>query len=257
MRLKFGLVIIFLIFIFSLWPLGELPIGQALQLPNEKFWFGTDSIGRDLFYRLQQGTKVSLLIGIGTTFGTFVLGILFAVVSASFGGRADRFFMRVVEVIMALPSIILLAIIMLALQNTIIDNSPLSQVAILSFALILTSWPSVARQTRTLIQSQLSLSYIEAARAIGASELRVLGKHVLPNLKESLLVLAGLQIPGHLLFESYLSFVGLGMQPPIASWGVLIQEGWRSLSTYPHLILIPSLFLFITVLSFNLVFTRK
>lgn len=100
----------------------------------------------------------------------------------------------------------------------------------------------------------MQLPYVEAAQAIGNSPFRVLIRHILPNISTPLLVLIGLQIPSHLLFESYLSFVGLGVQPPLPSWGVLIQEGWKTISQYPHLILAPSGFLFLTVLSFNLIF---
>jgi oligopeptide transport system permease protein len=229
-------------------------VDQLLLAPSWKHWFGTDSLGRDLTLRVLEGSRISLLLGIGTTLGTFVLGILYAVFSSQMGGWKDQVAMRVVEVLMGLPSIVLIAVLVLFFSNIWVERNLATQLLILTLSLTLSSWMWVARQVRTWIETISHLEYVQAARALGASPTWVVWKHILPNLSNTLLVFVGLQIPQHLLFESFLSFVGLGIQPPTASWGVLIQEGWKALAVYPHLILIPSGVLFATVFSFNYIF---
>lgn len=235
-------------------PTPEADASNLLQGPSLRHLFGTDSLGRDLLFRVLEGSRISLFLGVSTTIITFVMGIFYASLAFRWGGWRDKAMMRFSEILMALPSLVYIAVWVLFFSSIWIEHDLLNQVLILTLALSLSSWMWVARQTRTWIEAKSKLSYIEAARASGASESRILLKHILPNISSSLLVFLGLQIPQHLLFESFLSFVGLGIQPPTASWGVLIQEGWKTLSVYPHLILIPSLILFLAVLSFNFIF---
>jgi oligopeptide transport system permease protein len=126
----------------------------------------------------------------------------------------------------------------------------------LAVAISLGSWMTFARLTRNLVLREKNLLYVEAAVAVGAGPGRILTREILPNILPSLLVMFGLQIPNFLLFESFLSFLGLGVQPPLSSWGILIQEGWKSMLAYPYLLACPALILFLTVLSLNLVFER-
>lgn len=227
---------------------------DVLQSPTLQHFFGTDSLGRDLLWRVLEGARISLFLGVATTFLSFALGIFYAGVAFASKGWWDTLMMRVAEILMALPSVVYIAVWVLFFSSIWIERSLASQMLVLTLSLSLSSWMWVARQTRTWIEAQSQRSYVEAARALGGSEFRVLIKHIIPNISGSLFVFIGLQIPQHLLFESFLSFVGLGIQPPTASWGVLIQEGWKTLSVYPHLILVPSAVLFLAVLSFNIIF---
>jgi len=235
---------------------SDVDATQMLQGPSMEHLFGTDSLGRDLLMRVLEGSRISLLLGCATTFLTFGVGITYAVMAYRWRGWRGEVMMRFSEILMALPSVVYISVWVLFFSSLWIPRGLISQVVILTLSLTLSSWMWVARQVRTWIEAQASLTYVEAARALGASEFRVLRAHILPNISSQLFVFLGLQIPQHLLFESFLSFVGLGIQPPTASWGVLIQEGWKTLSVYPHLILVPSLVLFATVLSFNLIFER-
>jgi oligopeptide transport system permease protein len=233
--------------------LFEAPLtGGALAAPNWQHWFGTDVLGRDLVFRVLEGTRVSLGIGFFATLGSFAVAMMVAFAAFQSPRWLDEAIMRGVEILMALPSLVVIALVVLLISNAIVEKNQIDKMIVVSSSLILTSWFSLARQIRSLLQAEKQKAYIESARALGAKPLRIYFFHLIPNLSTPLLVLVGLQIPNQLLFESFLSFVGLGMQPPTASWGVLIQEGWRTLSSYPHLILIPSLVLFLTVLSFNL-----
>jgi oligopeptide transport system permease protein len=225
---------------------------HVLSPPTIANWFGTDVLGRDMFLRLLEATRVSLGIGFMATIGSFIIAMTVAFIAFQSPRWLDDFVMRLVETLMALPSLVVIALVVLFLSNAMVEKGPFDRMIIVSASLILTSWFSLARQIRSLLESERQKSYLEAARAVGATPFRIYFFHVIPNLSTPLLVLVGLQIPSQLLFESFLSFVGLGMQPPTASWGVLIQEGWRTLSSYPHLILIPSLILFLTVLTLNL-----
>ena len=233
---------------------SNVSAGDSLRLPGDHFLLGSDILGRSLLMRALEGTRVSLGIGLVSTFGTFVIALAISFFALKSPRWLDHLVMRVVEVFMALPGIVVISLLLLFLNQLFPSSAPLVKIFNLSAALILTTWFSLARQLRTLLESERVKAYVESARALGASESRVFMHHILPNLSTPILVLLGLQVPNLILFESFLSFVGLGIQPPLASWGGLIQEGWRTLSTYPHLILVPSTVLFFTVLSFNVLF---
>lgn len=223
----------------------------ALQMPSWQHWFGTDSLGRDLFLRTLEGSRLSLMIGVASALIGLLLGTAYAILSTALGSWRDQVMMRMVEVAMALPSLVLIAVLVLFFSNLFIVNTLAMQVLVLILALVATSWMLWARQVRNWMMAEYAKPYIESARAIGASRTRVLVRHVLPNLRGNFLVFFGMQVPSALLFESFLSFVGMGVQPPDASWGSLLQEGWKNASAFPHLILAPGMVLFLTVFSFN------
>lgn len=151
MKIKIGFSVLILMLIYSLWPQKVQDFSQILSSPNSEFWFGTDSLGRDLFSRLAYGSRVSLLIGFLTSVGSLLIALFVAVIALRLGGVADQIIMRVVDILMALPSIVILSILILALKNIFVDNTTSSQVAIISLALISTSWVPMARQIRTLL----------------------------------------------------------------------------------------------------------
>ncbi|MCI0526416.1 MAG: ABC transporter permease [Nitrospira sp.] len=213
-----------------------------LQSPSSQHWMGTDRLGRDLFSRLLYGTRISMSIGILTALAALVLGTLYGAISGYLGGRVDNWMMRWVDIVYALPDLLLIILIM------VIVGRGLGGIFL---ALTLVSWVTVARIIRGEVLKYREQSYVEAARALGAGHLRILFRHILPNTFGPLIVILTFRIPAAILAESTLSFVGLGISPPLASWGTLANEGWAAMKFYPHLILFPGLFIFIAILAFN------
>lgn len=213
-----------------------------LQPPSSQHWMGTDRLGRDLFSRLLYGARISMSVGILTALAALVLGTLYGAISGYLGGRADNWMMRWVDIVYALPDLLLIILIMVIVGRG---------VGGIFLALTLVSWVTVARIVRGEVLKYREQSYVEAARALGASHLRVLFRHILPNTFGPLIVILTFRIPAAILAESTLSFVGLGISPPLASWGTLANEGWAAMKFYPHLIVFPSLFIFMTILAFN------
>ncbi len=215
---------------------------RILLTPSLQHWMGTDTLGRDLFSRLLYGARVSLFIGIVTTLIALVFGTLYGAVAGYAGGRIDSFMMRVVDVVFALPDLLLIILIMVALGKGVLS---------IFIALTLVSWVTVARLVRGEVLKVKEYAYVTASRALGAGPARILWKEILPNLYGVLLVTLSFRIPSAILAESTLSFIGLGIAPPASSWGTLANEGWKAIKFYPHLILFPSLAIFLTILAFN------
>ncbi|MCG3117483.1 MAG: ABC transporter permease [Candidatus Manganitrophus sp. SA1] len=215
---------------------------ENLSPPNRAHWMGTDELGRDLFSRLIYGTRVSMSVSLLTAFSALVLGTLYGAISGYVGGKIDNLMMRGVDVVYALPDLLLIILITVVIGRGIVG---------VFLALSLVGWITVARLIRGEVLRLKELSYIEAARAMGATHQRILFRHILPNTIGVLIVTLTFRIPSAILAESTLSFIGLGLTPPAASWGTLANEGWKALKFYPHLIIFPSLAIFITMLAFN------
>ena len=215
---------------------------QLLSLPSTEHWMGTDRLGRDLFSRLLYGARISMVIGIGTAVVALVWGTLYGAISGYVGGRVDNMMMRFVDIVYSLPDLLFIILITVLIGRGVLG---------IFLALSLVSWVTVARIIRGEVLRLREMSYIEAARAIGVSHSRILLVHILPNTLGLLIVTLTFRIPVAILAESTLSFIGLGIAPPAASWGTLANEGWAAMRFYPHLILFPSLTIFITMLSFN------
>lgn len=215
---------------------------ESLSPPGRGHWMGTDELGRDLFSRLIYGTRISMAVSLLTALSALVLGTCYGALSGYVGGRVDNLMMRAVDVIYALPDLLLIILI-----TVIIGRG----VAGVFLALSLVGWVTVARLIRGEVLRLKELSYIEAAHALGGSHRRILLRHILPNTLGVLVVTLTFRIPSAILAESTLSFIGLGLSPPAASWGTLANEGWKALKFYPHLIIFPSLAIFITMLAFN------
>lgn len=225
-------------------------IKNILQMPSWSHPFGTDSLGRDLLLRLFAGTKISVFVGLSAAALSLLIGSLYGWISGWSGGWTDRVLMRLTDIFLAVPNFIFVAVFTLAFQQSVSDGGGLASTIIaLVLGIGLSHWMISARVTRAMIRQARTFPYIEAARALGASERRIFFQHLLPQLRGTLWTLFGLQVPASILYESFMSFVGLGVQPPNTSWGALVQEGWGALSTHPHLILFPTLILFLTVWS--------
>ena len=215
---------------------------NTLAFPSMEHWMGTDRLGRDLFSRMIYGARVSLFIGIFTTLFALLVGTVYGGISAYVGGRTDNFLMRLVDVVFALPDLLMIILI------TVLMGRGVAGVFV---ALSLVSWVTVARLVRGEVLRIKEFQYVQAARALGASPTKILVREILPNILGILVVTMSFRIPMAILAESTLSFIGLGIAPPFSSWGTLANDGWTAIKFYPHLILFPSLAIFLTILSFN------
>ena len=226
----------------SPFPFDEQRIADRLQGPSLTHFFGTDALGRDLFSRILIGARMSLAVGVFTALFAFIVGSTAGALAGYLGGQVDRWIMRVVDFFLTFPSL-LLAI----LFSVFIGKGFLGII----LALGMTAWVTQARLVRAQVLQARELPYVEAAFALGLSHTRILFRHILPNLLGPILVSVSVQLPNHMMSESFLSFIGLGLQPPQTSWGTLAAEGFRGMKAYPHLILFPGGILFLTLLAFN------
>lgn len=212
--------------------------------PSKTFWFGTDSLGRDLFFRTFYGARISLSIGLIAALIDLGLGVVLGLTAAFFKGVTEEVLMRLCDILSSLPSL-LIAILLLVFLGpgffTII------------FALIITGWINQARIVRSKAKELLKTDFILAAYSLGASNLRILAHHLLPNLFGTITATATLAIPSAIFAETFLSFLGLGLQAPMASWGVMLNDALPSFAYRPYQIFFPSLFLSLTLICLNLI----
>lgn len=221
---------------------------EALEAaPNSHHWFGTDLIGRDLFARIMLGAKVSLSVALIATTVSILIGVPYGAFAGFRGGRADQLMMRLVDTLYAIPFILIVILLMV-----VFGRQPL----LFFLALGAVYWLDIARIVRGQTLTVREQGYIEAARAMGAGRVRILARHVVPNVAGPALVYATLTIPAVILAESFISFLGLGIQEPQTSWGVLIADGTRTMESAPWTLFFPALFLGATVWSFNMLGDR-
>ncbi len=228
---------------FSLCPYSfDQTSTDFLAGPSSQHLMGTDELGRDLLSRIVYGARLSIAIGLTTAAVAFVIGTLYGAISGYFGGKIDTLLMRGVDIAYSLPDLLVMILI-----GVLLGRGTLG----ILIALGLVSWMGTARLVRAQFLQLKNEEFIEAARAQGQSGLNIVFKHLLPNAIGPIIVALTFTVPSAILSESTLSFIGLGLSPPACSWGTLASDGWRSLRAHPHLIFFPSLFIFMTVLSFN------
>lgn len=215
----------------------------AHQKPSSENWFGRDELGRDIFLRIWVGGRVSILIGLVGTAISLTFGVLYGGISGYFGGIVDDIMMRIVEIIVGIPYMIVVILMSMALGEGLVP---------LIIALCLTSWTGLARLVRGQILQLKESEYIIAAKTLGTSHWRIITKHLIPNTLSVIIVNTTFQIPGFIFAEAFLSFIGLGIQPPDTSWGAMAAVGQVNMSYYPHELLFPALAISITMLAFNL-----
>lgn len=212
--------------------------------PNGQFWFGTDDIGRDIFTRLWKGGRVSIIIGLSGAIVSTVLGSIYGAISAFVGGKVDTIMMRIVEILISIPYLLLVIILRLALNSNGIGT--------LILAMTITGWCGLARLVRGQILSLKEQDYILAARALGVSNKNIILRHLIPNTINVILVSISFDIPGYIFSEAFLSYLGLGVQPPNTSWGAMASAAQQKFMFYPYQLFFPALMIALTMLAFTL-----
>lgn len=226
---------------------------RVLEGPSALHWLGTDSLGRDLLSRLIHGARMSMAVGIITALISLFIGATYGMVAGWIGGKVDAVMMRFVDILNSIPTLLLLILVKVFFDALNIFNNPeLKALMGMLIALSLVGWLTLARVVRGQVLQAREMVFVEAARALGASGGYIMWRHVFPNILGPIIIVLTFEIPGNILFESFLSFLGLGLQPPYSSWGSLASEGWRSLRTYPHLMIFPGVALFSAMLAFNM-----
>ena len=225
-------------------PYGETEqdLLNRLQDPSLTHLLGTDELGRDLFSRMLYGSRLSITIGILPSLISLIIGVIAGLVAGYFGGWIDYVIMRIADVMLSVPSLLLAMVVMYTLGTSTIN---------LFVALTMTGWSSVARVVRSHTLSIKESEYVEAARSIGVSKWKIMFRHIFPNCIPSLIVLFTLNVPSAILSESSLSFLGIGIKVPFASWGLIVNQGRQFLFTQPWLCLAPCVAIMIIVLAFN------
>ena len=232
--------------------------------PGDKYLLGADFMGRDVLSRIIYGARISLSVGIIGALTSFIIGILYGVISGYYGGKVDNIMMRFVDIMYGFPTLLLIILMMVLFKSTFAITTPGTIAGTLSeidkafgglfFIFIgigITAWIGMARIARGMALSLREKEFVEAARATGNSNIQIMMKHILPNLIGPCVVAVTLRIPRFITFEAFLSFIGLGVNPPIPSWGMMISEGYTAIRSNPHLALYPGIALAITMMAFN------
>ena len=240
------LLIFILLAIFAPWVAPHSYSYQNLELgaspPSSDFLLGTDTLGRDLFSRILYGARVSLMVGFVATGVALIIGVSWGIIAGYFGGKTDSVMMRIVDVLYGLPFIIFIILLMVIFGRNI---------WLLFGAIGAVEWLTMARIVRGQVLTIKNQEYVLAAQAMGVSNIQMFRKHIFPNILGPIAVYATLTIPQVMLLEAFLSFLGLGIQPPMSSWGTLIRYGVESMEEYSWLLIYPGLTFTITLFALN------
>ena len=263
------LILLVLVAIFAPWlapqPYDRGDLFANYAKPSARFPLGADFLGRDLLSRLIYGTRISLTVAFSGALVAFLVGLAYGVVSGYYGGRLDAMMMRVVDVLYAFPSLLFIILLMITfktgfggarLEGGLFQaiarlDAQMGGVFLIIVGISLTSWVAMARLTRGMALALRNSDFIQAAVALGATDRRILMRHMVPGLVGPLLVRVTLAIPAFIATEAFLSFIGIGATPPTPSWGIMIAEGFEAMRSHPHLALYPGIALAIVMLAFN------
>ncbi len=207
------------------------------------YWFGTDALGRDQFVRIWKGTQISLYIAFLAAAIDMIIGVAYGAISGFFGGRTDNIMQRIIEIVVGIPNLIVIILFILILDPGILS---------ITMALVITGWTTMARIVRGQILKLKNQEFVMASKSLGATSSRILTKHMFPNILGAIIITSMFTIPNAIFFEAFLSFIGLGLAPPTASLGSLVNEGFKSLQIYPHLVMYPAVIISLIMISFNL-----
>jgi oligopeptide transport system permease protein len=246
-----GLVIMLVLTIISLaaplltpYSYDHINLELGATPPSTAHWLGTDTHGRDLLTRILYGGRVSLAVGLCATVVSLLIGVTYGAVSGYTGRKTDEVMMRIVDILYSLPFTVFVIILMVVFERNIL---------LLFFAIGAVEWLTMARIVRGQVLALKEKTFIKAAYVLGYSHPRIILRHIVPNIMGPVIVYTTLTIPRVILLESFLSFLGLGIQPPRSSWGLLIRDGAASLDTYPWLLIFPGIFLSITLFALNFI----
>ena len=246
------------------WLVSIFPTMAPYAKHTSDYLLGADYVGRDLFSRLVYGSRVSLSVALVGPIISLLIGIVYGSVSGYFGGRTDNLMMRVVDVLYAFPTLLFVILLMAFFRSTFAQPDPgtfaygLSQLdsrmgglLFIFMGIGFTAWETMARLTRGQVLSVREKEFVEAARTVGAGDGRIMFRHILPNIVGPLVVYETLAIPTYITFEAFLSYIGLGVNPPTPSWGSMISDGGRVIRTFPNQAVFPALALAVTMFAFN------
>jgi len=233
--------------------------------PGDDYLLGADFMGRDVLSRLIYGSRISLSIGFLGAFIAFIIGVTYGIISGFYGGQVDEIMMRIVDIFYAFPALLLIILLMVVFRSGIFQvtinnifiqtiikiDDALGGLFFIMIGISFTSWVGMARMARGLTLSTKEKEYIQAAIATGNNTFRIIFRHILPNIMGPCIVNVTLRIPRFIGTEAFLSFIGLGANPPTPSWGMMISDGYKAMQSYPHLALYPGIALALTMLSFN------
>jgi len=214
------------------------------QPPSSDHWFGTDDLGRDVFTRTWEGARISIFIGIAAALIDLTIGVFWGGIAGYKGGRIDEYMMRAADVLAGIPYLLLVILLMVVLG---------SNVSTMILAMSITGWVNMARIVRGQVLSLKNQEYVLASRTLGAGTSRIMSKHLIPNAMGPIIVTMTLTIPSAIFTEAFLSFLGLGLTPPIASWGTMASDGLPALRYFPWRLLFPATFICLTIFAFNVI----
>lgn len=246
-----GLILLILVCLMAVFADLIVPYEQAttqdiinrLQGPSGEHWFGTDELGRDVFARIVHGSRYSLLIGISTSIFSLIIGGFLGAVAGYYGGTIDNIIMRLTDVVMTVPPILLSLAVVAALGPNLTN---------LLIAITISCVPSMVRMVRSTVMTVVDMDYVDAAGSYGGSDMRIIFKYVIPNALGPIIVTTTMNVAAMILSAAGLSFLGMGVQPPSPEWGALLSDARQYMFTAPHLLYIPGIFIVIAALSFNL-----
>lgn len=247
----FGIAVIIILAFMSLFggPISghnyyENDLMNANVSPTAEHWFGTDNLGRDIFARTWYGAKISLFIGLAAAFIDLIIGVIWGAVSGFFGGKVDEYMMRVADILYGVPYLLVVILLMVIMPPGLWT---------LIIAMTITGWINMARIVRGQVMQLRSEEYVMAAKSLGASNNRIMFRHLVPNTLGPILVTLTLTIPSAIFTEAFLSYLGLGVQAPLASWGTMSSDALPALQYDPYQLFFPAFFICLTMLAFNVI----